>query len=67
MAVTMIKFKEKILCDNCRKFEATMRDYRTYDDLGEIISCKYCVTLNDVWHSRVREKKLNPKKVLEDD
>jgi hypothetical protein len=58
--------KKENLCWNCGKYTITNKDYRQ-DDFGgmnKVLSCKYCVQLNDVWHYRVRTEKLNPKQVL---
>lgn len=56
----------RMKCENCKKYEATRKDYRWYDDWqGSLASCDYCAALSDLWHARVHERKLNPKKVLE--
>jgi len=56
------------MCDNCGKYPVEMKDYRE-DDCGgmsKVYSCRYCASLNSVWHYKVRVKHLDPKKVLED-
>ena len=58
----MPKKKEtKAKCWNCNKHPIEVKDYRAYDDIGKLLSCKYCASLNDVWHYRVVRDKLDPK------
>jgi hypothetical protein len=55
------------MCDNCGKYPVEMKDYRE-DDMGnsnKIYSCRYCASLNSVWHYRVRVENLDPKEVLD--
>jgi len=54
-------------CDNCGKYKAVAKDYRSYNGISfDLISCKYCLMLEDVSHYRVSKEKLNPKKVLQE-
>jgi hypothetical protein len=53
-------------CWNCGKYEITRKDYRK-DECGvvnKILSCEYCICLDDVSHYRVRVEKLDPKEIL---
>jgi len=59
--------RKRIMCDNCGKHPAVVKDSRE-DYYGNIINdfvCRYCLNLNDIWYVRVKERKLDPKKVLE--
>jgi hypothetical protein len=56
---------KKDKCWNCNKHPIEIKDYRWYDNQGKILSCRYCAGLNDVWHDRVNQQKLDPKKVAE--
>ena len=58
--------KKKQKCWNCGKYPIEVKDYRYYDETssGKILSCKFCASLNDVWHYRVNRDKLDPKKIL---
>ena len=53
-------------CENCNKYKAEYKDYRT-DETGstnKILSCEWCSSLSDVNHYRVRVEKLDAKDLL---
>ena len=64
----MTKTEALNMCDNCGKHPVEMKDFRDndYGGVDKIYSCRWCSALNTRWHDRVREKGLDPKKVLED-
>jgi len=62
-----VRYTPKDMCDNCGKYPIEMKDYRE-DDMGnsnKIYSCRYCASLSEKWHYRVRVEGLDPKEVLE--
>lgn len=55
-------------CDNCGKYKAEYKDYRTdeYDNINKTYNCRYCNVVNDVWYYRIRRDKMDPKKLVKD-
>jgi hypothetical protein len=48
-------------CENCGKYEARVRDYRTIDGItGKVLHCKWCANLNDVALYRIRVEGIDP-------
>lgn len=43
--------ENKIMCECCRRAEATLKDYRFIESIsvsGKVLVCKYCFELSDV-------------------
>ena len=48
-------------CENCGKYEARVRDYRTVDGCtGKVFHCRWCADLNDVTLYRIQRDELDP-------
>jgi len=48
-------------CENCGKYEARVKDYRTIDGItGKALHCKWCANLDDVALYRIRVEGIDP-------
>ena len=48
-------------CENCGKYEARLKDYRTVDGCtGSVAHCRWCANLDDVTLYQIRTEKLDP-------
>jgi len=58
--------KYNMKCDNCGKYKAKYKDYRTdeQDNINKTYNCQYCNVVNDVLYYRIRRDKLDPKTLV---
>lgn len=48
-------------CENCNKYEARVKDYRTIDGTtGKVLHCRWCANLDDVTLYRIRVENIDP-------
>ena len=66
-----VKMSDKVrMCDICRKHPVAQKDYRFIDSCGlqgKVLSCEFCVGLNDVAISQIVREELDPLELYEFD